>query len=167
MFSTVGFAKQALHRREGRPDAGLAALALDRGHQSGLLAADERAGAQADVDVKIKAGVKDVLAQQAVLTGLLDGNLQALDRNGVLGTDVDVALVGADGVAGDGHGLQHAVGVALQHGAVHERAGVALVGVAADILLVGVVSARQTATCGRWGSRRRRGRAGRRPASGR
>ena len=108
-----GHAEQALDSREGRTGTGLAALALDGGHQSGFLAADEGAGAQADVDVKVKAGIEDVLAQQAVLAGLLDGDLQALDGDGVLGADVDVALVGTDGVAGDGHGLQHAVGVAL------------------------------------------------------
>ena len=119
---------------KGGRGRGLAAVALDGGHQRGFLAADEGAGAQADVQVEAEAGAEDVLAQQAVLPGLLDGDLQALDGDGVLGADVDVALVGADGVAGDGHGLQHGVGVALQHGAVHERAGVALVGVAADVL---------------------------------
>ena len=42
--------------------------------------------------------------------------------------------MGPHGVARDGHGLQNGVGVALQHRAVHERAGIALVGVAAHIL---------------------------------
>ena len=126
--------KQALDRREGRTGTGLAAVALDGGHQRGLLAADEGAGAQAQLDIKVKAGAEDIVAQQAVFTGLLDGDLQTLDGDGVLGTDIDIALVRADGIAGNGHGLQHRMGVALQHGAVHERAGVALVGVAADIL---------------------------------
>ena len=62
------------------------------------------------------------------------GGLQPLDGDGVLGPDVDVALVGPHGVARDGHGLQNGMGVALQHRAVHERAGIALVGVAADVL---------------------------------
>ena len=42
-----GHAEQALHRREGRTDPGLAPLALDGGHQGGLLAAHKGAGAQA------------------------------------------------------------------------------------------------------------------------
>ena len=100
-----GLAEQALHRREGRTGPGLAPLALDGGHQGGLLAADKGAGAQLELHVKVKAGAEDVLAQQAVLPGLLDGDLQPLHRDGVLGADIDVALVGADGVAGDGHGL--------------------------------------------------------------
>ena len=111
---------------------GLAPLALDAGHKGGLLAADEGAGAQAQLQVEAEAGVEDVLPQQAVLLGLPDGHLKAVDGDGILGADIDVALMGADGVAGDGHGLDDAVGVALQHGAVHERARIALVGVAAD-----------------------------------
>ena len=105
-------------------------------HQRGFLAADERARAQADEDVKIKAGAEDVLAQQPVFAGLIDGDFQALDGDGILRAHIDIALAGADGIASDGHGLQHRVRVALQHGAVHESAGVALVGVADHVLLV-------------------------------
>ena len=54
----------------------------------------------------------------------------------VLGADVDVALVRADGVAADDHPLDDRVRVALEDGAVHERARVALVGVADEVLLV-------------------------------
>ena len=63
-------------------------------------------------------------------------DLQAFDRQRVLRAAVDVALVGVDGEGRDGHALQHAEGVALEHAAIHERAGVALVGVADDVLLV-------------------------------
>ena len=48
----------------------------------------------------------------------------------VLGATVDVALVSADRVGADDHPLEHGVGVALEDAAVHERARVALVGVA-------------------------------------
>ena len=65
---------------------------------------------------------------------LIDGDAKALDGDGVLRTHIDVALVCADRIARDGHGFQHTVGVALEDGTVHERAGVALVGVAADVL---------------------------------
>ena len=109
-------------------------MAFDGGHQRSLLAADEGAGAQAQLNIKGKAGAEDIVTQEAVFTGLLNGDLQTVDGDGVLGTDIDIALVRANGVAGNGHGLQHHMGVALQHGAVHERAGVALIGVAADIL---------------------------------
>ena len=60
--------------------------------------------------------------------------LQPADGQRVLAADVDVALVGADRVGGDGHALEHAVRIALEDAAVHEGAGVALVGVADDEL---------------------------------
>ncbi|MPM75997.1 hypothetical protein SDC9_122992 [bioreactor metagenome] len=105
-------------------------MPLDGGHERGFLAADEGARAQPQLKVKAEAGVEDVAAQQAVVPGLGDGDFQPLDGDGVFRADINVSLAGAHGIAGDGHGLQHTVGVALQHGAVHKRAGVALVGVA-------------------------------------
>ena len=84
---------------------------------------------------KLESGAEDVVAQEAVRLGLRDGDVQPLDRQRVLGAHVDVALRGADGVAGDDHALQHRVRIALQDRAVHEGAGVALVGVADDVLL--------------------------------
>ncbi len=111
----------------------LAAAAFDGDHQGRFLAADKGARAQADVDVKVKAAAQDVLSQQAVGLGLRDRDLKAVDGNGVLGAHIDVALIGPDGIARDGHGLQHRVRVALQNGAVHEGARVALIGVADDV----------------------------------
>ncbi len=61
---------------------------------------------------------------------MLDGGVQALDGEAVLASDVDVALLRADGEAGNSHGFQHAVGIAFKDAAVHERARIALVGVA-------------------------------------
>ena len=108
--------------------------ALDGAHEGGLFAADEGAGAHADLEVELEAGAHDVLAEQAHLAGLVDGVLQPLDRQRVLGPQVDEALLGADGVGADGHALDEAVRVAFQHRPVHERPGVALVGVAEDVL---------------------------------
>ena len=62
-------------------------------HQRGFFAADESAGAQTDVDIKVEAGAENVLAQQAVFASLIDGDLQALHGDGVLGADVDIALM--------------------------------------------------------------------------
>ena len=112
---------------------GLAPMALDGTHQRGLLAADEGARAQAQLQVEVEAGFEDVLPQQAVFLCLTDGCLQAFDGDGVFRPHVDIALMGAHGVARDGHSLQNGMGIALQYGAVHEGAGVALVGVAADV----------------------------------
>src|SRR5262249_39825974 len=74
--------------------------------------------------------------QDAKAVRLSDGDLQAVDRLRVFAADVNVALGRADGVAGDGHALEHPVRVALQLATVHEGAGVTLVGLADDELPV-------------------------------
>ena len=128
-----GLAKEALLGGAGRLDPGHAALALDGLGERRALAADKGAGAAVDADVKVKAAAQDVLAEKPQLVGLLYGALQARDGTRVLGAHVDVALMGAHGVAGDDHALQQAVGVALHHALVHEGARVALVAVADHI----------------------------------
>jgi hypothetical protein len=65
-----------------------------------------------------------------VLARLIDGYTQPLDRERVLGPDVDEALVRANRVASNRHRLNDAVGIALEDAAVHERARVALIGIA-------------------------------------
>ena len=55
LLMTVGHAEQALVRRQRRLDAHLAALALQAVEQRGLLAADIGAGADALLDVEVRA----------------------------------------------------------------------------------------------------------------
>ena len=86
--------------------------------------------------MELESGAEDVVTQETALLGLGDGDVQPLDGHGVLGAHVDVPPGGADGVAGDGHALQHRVGVALQDRAIHEGPGVSLVGVADHVLLL-------------------------------
>ena len=131
--------EQTSECRERRAASRLAALAFDGGHERGLFAAHECAGAEADLKVEIKAGIEDIFAKQAILSRLVDGNLETVNRDGVLCTDVDVALRCADGVTGDSHGFDDAVRVAFQNGTVHECARVALVGVTTYIFLIGIV----------------------------
>ena len=95
------------------------------------------------MQVKVKAGAEDVLTQQAVLTSLIDSDLQTSHGDGVLGTDVHVTLSSADGVTGDGHSLHQTVGVTLQNGTIHKRTGVALVGVTDNVLLGSLVGGGQ------------------------
>ena len=86
---------------------------------------------------------------------------EPLDGQRILGADVDVGLRGADGVGGDDHAFEQPVRVALDHGAVHERAGVAFVGVADQVLLVARRLAGELPLLAGRETRRRRGRAGR------
>ena len=110
---------------------------------------------------RLKSAAQDVVAQQAVGLGLGDGRLQPLDGQRILGADVDVGLRGADAVGGDGHAFDQPVRIALDDGPVHERPGIAFVGVADQVFLVaGRLRGRTSISC-RWGNRRRRGRAAR------
>jgi hypothetical protein len=79
---------------------------------------------------RLEAAAQDVVAEQAVASWPVDRDPQPLDRERVLRPDVDVCLGRADRVGGEGHAFDEAVRVAFDDGAVHERAGVALVGVA-------------------------------------
>jgi hypothetical protein len=133
----AGFVPQALNGRERRTGAGLSSSPFDTAHQRGLLAADEGPRTHADLEVELKAGAHDVLTEQAQFPGLVDGVLQPLDRQGILGPQVHEPLFGPDGISPDGHALDEAVGVALQHGAIHEGSRIALVRVAQDVLDVG------------------------------
>ena len=84
------------------------------------MGADKGARAQAQLQIEVKAGVEDVLAQQTVLLGLPDGGLQPLDGDGVLGPDVDVKTdVIADGVVEQIHILKYHSNVAQKAVAGH------------------------------------------------
>ena len=67
----------------------------------------------------------------------LDGDLHRLDGIGIFGADIDVAVGGADRDAGNGHALDQHEGIAFHDHAVGEGAGIAFVGVADDVFLLG------------------------------
>ncbi len=127
--------EQARDGRVRRPRPRIAALALDRGDERRLLAAHERPGTEADLHVEGERRVGDAGTEPAGPLGLPDRGPQAGDGERVLRAAVDVALGGVDREGGDRHALEDAVGVALEDAAVHERPGVALVGIADDVLL--------------------------------
>ena len=128
-------APETLDRRERRTGLRHTAVTLNRLEKSRLFAADERAGAEAKLNVEVKVAAENLLAQKTEVASLLDGDLKALDGERIFRTDVDVALRSADREAGDGHGLEDGVGIAFERGAVHVGAGVALVGVTDHVLL--------------------------------
>ena len=130
-----GLAVEAALGGERRPRPGSAGLALERGDERRLLAADEGAGALDDLDVEVEAAAHDVRAHEAVLASLGHRAFEAHDRDGVLGPHVDDAVAGTGGVARDEHALEQRVGVGLDLVAVHVGAGVALVRVADEVLL--------------------------------
>ena len=130
LLISVGQAAQAGHGRVRRAGPRRPAAPLDRRDQRGLLPAHERAGAQPDIDLERELGVQHGRAEVAVLRGLADRLAQPGNGERVLRAAVDVAGARPDRVGRDRHALEHPVRVALEHGAVHERAGIALVRVA-------------------------------------
>ncbi len=86
-----------------------------------------------------EAGPEDVVPKQTDGLHVLDGVLDAVHGDRIFGADVEVAFAGAEGIAGDHHPFDDSVGVAFQDRAVHEGAGVALVAVADDVLLLAIL----------------------------
>src|SRR5439155_20788151 len=127
-------AEEARLHRERRLVARLAALPLDRVEERRLLAADVGAGAAADLDVEAEPLPQDIVAEEAAGPGLLDGALQALDRQRVLAADIDEAALAGGGAGGDGHRLEERERVLFHQDAVFEGAGLRLVGVADEIV---------------------------------
>ena len=119
----------------------MAPEALDRVEQRRLLAADVRAGADTQVDVEALPGPGDVVTEQAGNPRPVDGGAQAVGGHRVFAADVEPSLFGADGGAGDRHGLDQRERIALHDNPVLEGPGLGLVGVAHQVagspLLVG------------------------------
>ena len=131
-----GLAEEAFERRDRRLGPHHAALALEAFQHGGLFAADIGAGAAADLEVEGFVRTLNIVAQPFRRGGGGDRLLHGGDGIGIFRADIDEALGGAGGDAGDGHALDEHEGIALHHHAVGEGAAVALVGVAADIFLV-------------------------------
>ncbi len=128
-------AVEALDGRERRLQARVAALALERVEQRRLLAADVGAGAAVDDDADVDAGAEDVVAEVAGGVGLGDGGVEAVGDLGVLAADVDERTGRPGRHRADRDALDQAVRVLEHQLAVLERAGLGLVGVAAEVLV--------------------------------
>ena len=119
----------------GRFYSGHAAVSFDGCGESASLAAYEGSCALADMDIEIKAGIQDVCSQKAALSGLVDGHGQTFHGQWVFRPDINISLMSLGGDAGDDHALQDPMRIALHHGAVHERARIALISVADYVFL--------------------------------
>ncbi len=111
--------------RERRLRARLAALALERLEQAGLLAADVRAGAAVDHDLDV--------AEDAGGARLVERALHRLGLGEVLAADVDVDALRLDRVRRDQAALEQPVRDAQHDLAVLERARLGLVRVDGDV----------------------------------
>ena len=134
-----GLLVQPAHRQAGRAVARVAFLALDRGDQRRRFAANVGAGAAVDHDVAAEVGAHDLFAEQAGGIGFLDRAGQAPVRQVELAADVDEGMANLQRVGGDQHRLQQQMRSVLQDPAVLEGAGLALVGVGAQVVRLLVI----------------------------
>ncbi len=127
---------QALLGGERRTRTRSAALAFDRRHQSGFLAANESPRANSQINIETEWGFQDAAAQQSGLLGLLNRGLKPGNRQRILGPHVYKALARSNRVSGNGHALQHRVRIALQHAPIHKRARIPFIRIANHIFLL-------------------------------
>ena len=124
-----GAGVQPGHRRERRLQPGLAAEALQRVQQRGLLAADIGARPGVHDHLEVEPGTEDVGAQVTGLVGLGHGEVQPADHVQHLAAHVDEGPVRVDGVAGDHDALDQRLRVVQQGRHVFAGPGLRLVGV--------------------------------------
>ena len=129
-----GPAEEAFIHASGRFGARHAAVAFNGRRHGGAFAADKGARAAVDVHVEALAAAENVVTDQAEFFRLLNGDSQAVHRQRVFRTDIDVALGGIRRHTGYDHAFENLVRVAFHAGTVHEGTGVALVAVADDVL---------------------------------
>ena len=130
-------AEQAGDGRQRRLEAHHAALAFQAFQQRGFLAADVGAGPLAHFEFERLAAAQHVITQ--IPTGLRqrDGARQDVDGVRIFGAHVDVAAGRADCDPGNRHTFDQHIGIAFHDHAIGESTGIALVGIADDVLLVG------------------------------
>ena len=132
------FAVKAFLRGERRARMGAAREAFERGDESCFFATDKGPCALHKFDVEVEAAIEDVVAEEAVFAGLLDGAGKAANGKRILGAHVDDAFCCAHDVSANDHAFEKRMRVAFDLVAVHVGAGVALVGVADDVFDVGL-----------------------------
>ena len=134
LLTTVGLPKSPALTGNGGLLRGSPRLPFDRLEQRGLFAADVRAGAAPDLDVEGRARVRGCSRRAAVAPRLIDGVLHALERQRVLTSDVEVAVLAPGRKRRDGHRFDQRERIALHQDAILEGAGLRLVGVADQIV---------------------------------
>ena len=132
-----GAAVKPGHRGERRAQPRLAAPALQRVEQRGLLAADVGARAGVHHQLQVEAGTVDVAAQVTGGVGLGHRVLQAAQHRQHLTAHVDERVAGPDRVRGDDDALDEHVRRRQHQRNVFARTGFRLVGVDHQVVRLG------------------------------
>ncbi len=129
-------APQALVGREGWSRRRFTPFPLDGVDEGGFLATDECAGALPDLEVEGEGASENAVAEKSGPAGVVNRRGETGDCNRILRAHVYVPLLRPHRVGGNRHSLHHAVRIALEEAAIHERTGIALVGVTEYVLLL-------------------------------
>ena len=86
------FLPQTGNGREGRSGARHTSFAFDRRHQSRFFAADKCAGALINLQIEIKSRAQNIFAQKAGFLSLIDGHIQTVNGQRILGAAVNVSV---------------------------------------------------------------------------
>ncbi len=111
---------------------------FQRSNQRSLFSANKRSGTLHNFDIELEAAAKNVFAKHAVLAGLFDGSIQVVNSQRVFRANIDDSFSRAHHVSADDHALEQRVRIALDFVAIHVRAGIAFIGIADDVFLVGL-----------------------------
>jgi len=120
-----------------RLGAHLAALAFERIQKRGFLAADIGAGADTDFEIESEIRAANLVAEHGATACRTDGVVHHVDGVRIFRTDIDVSLGRAGRDAGNRHPFDQDEGIAFHDHAVGESAGVAFVGIADNVFLLG------------------------------
>ena len=126
-------AKDAHIGRKRGLESGFALLPFQRLDEGRLFAADVSAGSAVHENVEIVAGTAGVLADEAVLVRLLDGDLDVGRLVVKLAADVNVGGPGSHGPSGDQAALDELVRIVAHDFAILARARLSFVGVDDEI----------------------------------
>src|SRR6185295_135146 len=118
---------------KGRLDARIAALPLERLEKCRFLAADVRPGPPINNDIEAEAAPQNVLAEETPGTGLLHRLLEGPIPLVEFAPDIEEGEIRLDGVGREDDPLQDQVRILFDQETVLERAGLALIGVDAEV----------------------------------
>ncbi len=136
LLTTVGIPYRPRHGRERRAGGHRRPASLDAGEQRRLLADDVRAGALEDGDVEAEAAALNVLAEPAGLPGGRRGGVENRLGVRILRPGEHEAVVRANRVGGERHAFEYARRRSLHQVFIDVRAGVALIAVGDDELVL-------------------------------
>ena len=122
--------------RKGWARPGHSPLALDGTHQRGFLATNKGAGALIDFNFKIKPGSENILTQETVFFGLLNGDSQSFDGQRVFGSGIYISFMGVDGFGCDDHPFYDSMGIGFEDTPIHKGSRIPLIRIAQDVFHV-------------------------------